>query len=79
MVLNLLAEPVIGKVIEIETWEAYLRVFVQENHGTRLVGILVELFPFEDLLQFDTLVPYTSVEIEILGDERMSIEPRSGV
>ena len=83
MVLNLLAKPVIDtrlwKVIDIQTWQAYLQVFVQENDGKRLVGILVELFPFEDPSQFIDLAPHTSVEIKILDDERMSIEPRSGV
>ena len=85
MILNLLTKPVIDtrlwKVIEIETYEAYLRVFVQENKGKKLVGILVSVLFFdgEDLLQLDSLKPYTSVEIEFLDDERMSIEPRSGV
>ena len=86
MILHLFTDGLImdtraWKTIEIRTWEAYLQVFIQESQGMRMIGILVKVLIFDsiDLLELDTLVPHTSVEVEVLDDNKVSIELRSGL
>jgi hypothetical protein len=70
------------KVVEIQTWEANIWIFVHEkdaenkNRPEQFFGIVTGVLWFEELSQSDELQPHSSVEVEITGDT-ISIERRS--